>query len=173
MKLIALLLVAPIVLAAATSTRIVRYDGMKAVIQRKDRVEHIVVTDRAGNVQTETTCDWQSGRFDQIVALGRALIATAKRDDRSRMAALMSYPLRLNSHTLVGEKMNVRTVYVQNERALLRRYRAVFTPHVISLLLQDEPRDVFCRNGMSWVAGGLMWATTDSHGVLKVAVINQ
>jgi len=159
-------------LAATTSVRVVRYDDMKAVIETKGRVQHIVVPDRAGNLEEESYCDWQSGTYDQIVALGRALAAAAKHDDRRGMAALMQYPLRINVDIIMGVKVQVYTFYVHDARSLLARYRAIFRRHVISLLEQSEPEDVFCRNGMSSV-GGLMWTTMDRKGTLKVAVINQ
>lgn len=159
-------------LVAATTTRTVHYDGKKAVIETKDRVEHIVVRDRNGNLEEDTYCDWQSGTYDQIVVLGNSLLTAAKRHDRRAMAALMQYPLRINVDVIRGIKIQVHTFYVHDARALLARYGAIFTPHIISVLEQSDPRDVFCRNGMSSV-GGLLWATADRKGTLKVAVINQ
>ena len=56
---------------------------------------------------------------------------------------------------------------------MLARYPDVFTPRVLAMLANFDPHDVFCRNGMSWVAGGVMWATIDARGVLRIAIINR
>jgi hypothetical protein len=159
-----LLAVAPL-LAATTPARVVHFGGNTAIIETKDRVEHIVIRDRSGALTTETYCDWQSGTYDQIVALRNALKAAAARKDRTSLIALMEFPLRVNTAPNRGFS-------IPSSRALLARYATVFTPGVIAALRNDDPHDVFCRNGMSFVSGGLMWSTADRHGRLRVAVIN-
>ncbi len=165
LRLVVLVTLAPLLLATA-SVRVVHYGGNTAVIETQDRIQHIVVRDRRGNLVSETTCDWQTGTFDQIVALGQALKRAAIRNDRYALVSLVQFPLNVN----IGPN---HPVPIASKRDLLARYSRIFTPGVIASLQQDEPRDVFCRNGMSWVAGGIMWATTDPHGRLRVAVINR
>lgn len=152
-------------LLAAASVRIVHDNGHKIVIETQSGVQHITVTDRHGSLEAESWCDSQSGTYDQIVTLGQALVAAAKRDDRSALVSLMQFPLRVNFGS-------AHTVWVHDRAALLARFDRIVTPQMIALLVQDQPHDAFCRNGMSMVAGGLMWATTNAHGNLRVAVIN-
>lgn len=171
MKSAAMLLA--LVTALAAATRTVTYDGHRVRIERKGDVEHIVITDKRGEVGIETWCDRDSGFYDQIVALGRALVAAAKRDDPRALAGLMQFPLVVNIGVGSGIGRRVRHISIYDRGTFLARYRSIVTLHVLSLLQQDEPREAFCRNGMSMVGDGVMWATTDSHGRLKVAVINR
>lgn len=165
LRFILLLALAPMV-AAAAPARVVHFGDSTVVIETKGRVQHIVIRDHRGELNTETYCDWQSGTYDQIVALGSALKTAALRNDRQALVSLMQFPLRVNTGPNRGFS-------VTSARALLARYTAVFTPHIIAGLRQNEPRDVFCRNGMSFVASGLMWSTIDRNGRLRVAVINR
>lgn len=166
------LALAAIALLAAT-TRTVRYDGHQVTIERKGDVEHITITDKDGAVGIETWCDRDSGSYDQIVSLGHALVAAAKRDDRHALAGLMQFPLTVNIGVGSGVGRRVRHISIADRSAFLARYRSIVTPHVLELLRQDEPREAFCRNGMSMVGDGLMWATADRRGHLKVAVVNR
>jgi hypothetical protein len=154
------------ILLATDPLVVVHYGSNTATIETQNREQHIVVKDDHGNVVTDTTCDWQTGTFDQIVALGASLKAAAVRNDRSALIALMHFPLNVN----IGPN---HPVAIANARDLARRFARIFSPDIIAALKQNEPRDVFCRNGMSWVAGGVMWATIDPRGRLRVAVINR
>lgn len=153
-------------LIAASSVRIMHYGGNTATITTTRQLQHIVVRDGKGNLESETWCDWQSGTFDEIVALGESLKRAANHGDRRAIVSLMRFPLRINTGPERGYS-------IASPRALLARYNAILTPRIIAALRQNEPQDVFCRNGMSWVAGGLMWSTADRPGVLRVAVINE
>jgi hypothetical protein len=164
-RLAVLITLTPLLIATAP-VRVVHYGGDTATIETQDRTQHIVVRDRHGNLVSETTCDWQTGTFDQIVALGQALKRAALRGDRYALVSLVQFPLNVN----IGPN---RPIPIASKRDLLARYSRIFTPNVIASLQQNESRDVFCRNGMSWVAGGIMWATIDRRGRLRVAVINR
>lgn len=164
-RLVLLIALSPL-LIAPSAVRIVHFGGDVATITTTNQSQHIVVRDRKGNLESETWCDWQSGTFDQIVGLGESLKRAAVRGDRRAIVSLMRFPLRINTGPERGYS-------IVSSRALLARYDAIFTPRILGALRQNEPRDVFCRNGMSWVAGGLMWSTADQPGALRVAVINE
>lgn len=162
MKVALILLV---VATAAPSVRVEHVNGSKVVIETRDRVQHVTVTDRNGELEAESWCDWQSGSYDSIVRLGRALVTAAKRRDRHALVSLMQFPLRVNYGS-------AHTVWIRDRATFLARFNSVVTPKILAQIREDVPAYAFCRNGMSMVAGGTMWATTDAHGVLKVAVIN-
>jgi hypothetical protein len=164
--IVAALLVAVLQVSAATAPpRTLHYPGHTVVIDSREGAERVRVWDRNGDLESESYCDRQSGTYDQIVALGRALMRAAKQNDHRGLIALMQYPLRVN----FGSK---HTVWIRSQRELIAHFDTIVTPTIIAALRDDEPLGVFCREGMSMVNGGDMWATTDAHGVLKVAVIN-
>ncbi len=147
--------------------RIVHFSGGTATITaQRDGTQHVVIKDAKGDVEAESTCDSQSGSYDQSVKFQQAIVAAAQSSDPAPVIALVQYPLRVNvsssNHFLVNNAATMRT-----------RYQTVFTPKVLAQIRQSDPHAVFCRMGMSMLGGGVIWATVDSHGVLKAAVVNQ
>jgi hypothetical protein len=158
-------------LVAVAFPRIVQFPGGQAIVTTTQGVDHVVVKDVKGNVESDSFCDEQTGRYDAVVAFGKALTAAASRRDEKAVAALLQYPFRANA-TSQDANAPVKTLTLKNRSELLARYSAVFTPAIVDRLARVQPYDVFCRNGMSTIGGGLIWATVND-GTLKGAVLNR
>ncbi len=153
-----------VVLLAAL--RIVQFTGGAAYITTESGgVEHVVMKDAKGAVEAESECDAQSGTYEQSVKFQQAIVAAARDNNRAAMVSLVQYPLRVNVKT--------KPLFIKDAATLNARYATVFTQGVIGQIQQANPHEVFCRNGMSMLGSGIIWATVDKHGVLKAAVINQ
>ena len=147
-------------------TRIVRFKNGDAVIKSSGPDEHVVIRDANGKLESDSYCDAGSGTYDQIVELGLAVRAASITGDRAAMADLVEYPLRVNTS-------HGRSVEVKSKADLLAHFREIFSATVIERLRELEPHEVFCRNGMSMPGGdGVVWASVDRRGVLKIAVVN-
>lgn len=156
---------APVLLLSA-ALRIVHFSGGTATITTQNGgVEHVVMKDAKGDLVAESDCDSQSGTYDHIVSFGQAVIIAAKNDDRTAMMTLVQYPIRIN--------VKAKPLFIKDAATLQIRYQAVFTPAVLGQLRQVDPHDVFCREGMSMLGGGIVWATADKSGALKIAVVNE
>jgi hypothetical protein len=169
----ALTLIASSLAAPSAGARVVRFNGGEAIVEAKGGLEHVVIKSLDGVVASDSYCDAQSGTYDHIVRLGLAIRAASRAGDRARMATLFQYPLRVNVPSHARGVRIVEATDVKSKSQLLARYRTVFTKNVLQQLAQIEPHDVFCRNGMSSLGGGVVWATVDRDGALKIAVLNQ
>jgi len=161
--------------ATPPSNRVIAFATGIAIIEPQGNLEHVVIEDPNGIIMSDSYCDAQSGKYDQIVQLGQQVRTAAQVSDKALMASLASYPLRVNTPT-VGPNGNpvVRDTYVANKGALVQNYSTVITTSVRDQLRFVEVHDVFCKNGMSTLGGGVVWATVDhADGVLKISVINQ
>ena len=162
MKTLGLVLFAA--LMAAATPRIAHFPGGEAQITKAGGTQHVIMKDRAGNVTSISDCDADSGSYDQIVALAGSLKSAARRGDRRAMAAMMRYPLRVNTgagHFSV----------VEGQAAFLKRYGTILGAGQSRKLQRLEPNEVFCRDGMSMLAGGVMWAQM-RRGALRVVAIS-
>jgi outer membrane protein assembly factor BamB len=158
--------VATLFLILLAALRIVHFNGGTATITTQSGGEHVVIKDAKGQLEAESSCDSQSGTYDQIVKFGQAVVAAAYHNDRTAMMSLVQFPLRVNASS-------TKSTLVINKATLQSRYSVTFTAPVLAKLRQVEPHDVFCRNGMSMLGSGVVWATVDHNGNLKAAVINQ
>lgn len=168
-------MVAPLTIALALLIAAVfGFPGGQAVVTQERDVEHVVIRRLDNVVESDSYCDRSSGRYAQIVRLGNALLAAAKHNDARAIVALVRYPLRVNvSSESRGVARSVRTEYIADRRALLSKYASVVTPHVLGLLRAIEPHDVFCRNGMASLGGGLVWVESVAGSQVKIAVLNR
>lgn len=93
-----------------------------------------------GDVTTEP-----DGVFEARV---RRFVAAVLRGDRRTASGIVSCPLRL---------YGARTGVVATRRALLARWKGVFTPTIMAGLREAVPHDMFTRNGEAALGGGEMW----------------
>jgi hypothetical protein len=151
---------------AAASTIVVHFTGGRAVIERIGEIERVRIEQPVGTVTSESECDAQSGRYAAIVAFGERVKAASARRDRTALASLMQYPLRVNTGPNRGYTVATRS-------ALLARAASVFPAGTLSALARMEPHDVFCREGMSMFAQGTLWAQADRTGRVRGAIVNR
>lgn len=151
---------------AAASVVVVHFAGGRAVIDRIGAIERVRIEQPVGTLASESECDAQSGRYAAIVAFGERVKAAAIRSDRAALASLMGYPLRINTGPNRGYTLATRS-------ALLARAASVFPGATLSALARMEPHDVFCREGMSMLAQGTLWAEADRAGRVHGAVVNR
>ena len=155
------------------TTRELHFDGGIAIVEPQGNLEHVVIEDPNGIVQSDSYCDAQSGKYDDIVKLGETLRTAAAFGDKVLLASNASYPLRVNYPTLLNGARNVKSVMVANQGDLVSSFTRFVTEDVRQKLRFMEPHDVFCRGGMAALARGVVWATVDRDGKVKVSVINQ
>ena len=156
----------------AALVQVVHFPGGSARITNEGAAQHVVILDAHGAAQSDSYCDAQSGRYDEIVRLGEVVKAAAAHGDRETLLGVVEYPLRVNGR---------KTTWFHNAAELRKSFAVVFPAGLLARLAQLEPHDVFCRNGMSTIGGGLLWATTAPvlwqtaapHQELRVAVINE
>lgn len=151
-------------LGAMPAQRVVRFSGGSTVIRQTAQGQRVTVRDARGAVTSDSYCDAASGTFDQATQFATAVRRAATRGDRTTLVGLMQYPLRVN--TSPGHSFSVASAGL-----LVRRFSTVFTPSVLKQLRALQPNDVFCRNGMSMLGSGVLWASV-RNGTLKGAVVN-
>ncbi len=150
---------------------VVHFNGGKAVVDRTpDGTQHVVIEDARGNVRSDSYCDATTGTYDRIVRFGGELASAAAHGDRKGLVSLVQFPLRVNVSAADG---TVKTSYVRDERSLMARFTSIFTASVLGQLARLEPHDVFCRNGMSTIGNGMIWAAADRSGDVRMSVINR
>jgi hypothetical protein len=145
------------------STRIVKFAGGQAAIDSESGVDHVVVTDARGEVISESSCDVETGTFDDYFALFTKLKAALAQGDRKSVVKLVSYPFQVNAE---------KPLVVRNEASLLKRYDRIFTPSLLETIRKAEAAAVFCRDGAGMLGDGVIWAT-GSSGSVSATVLNQ
>jgi hypothetical protein len=154
-----------IAMPTPSATRVVHFASGQAEIAKHGAFERVVIKGRHGEVESESYCGDGSGTYDEIVRLATALKAAARHDDRNAIMAHVAYPLRVNAPPGAGFE-------IRSKRALAVRLRSVLGRKLIQAISRSEPHAVFCRDGMSMLADGVMWASVDA-GVLRVRVVNR
>jgi hypothetical protein len=149
--------------SSQASTRIVKFTGGSTAIDSEDRVDHVVVKGTRGEVISESSCDVETGTFDDYFALFTKLKAALARGDRKSVVKLVSYPFQVNAE---------KPLVVRNEASLLKKYDRVFTPSVLETIRKSEAAAVFCRDGAGMLGDGVIWAT-GSSGSVSATVLNQ
>jgi hypothetical protein len=149
---------------------IVHFTGGAAVVDSAGGVQHVVIKDARGNVTSDSYCDRSAGSYDAIVRFGTAIVAAARSGDRNALLSLMQFPLRVNAHS--DDRPAVTRTYA-SAAEVAANFDRVFSPGLKERMKRIEPHDVFCRDGLSSLDGGLLWATADGHGVVRATVINQ
>jgi uncharacterized protein len=148
------------------AVRKVKFPGGEVTITPKDEFERVTVQGAQGEY-SESLC--QAGDFDAYSAFFGKLKSAVVQNDRSAVATLMAFPLRVNI-----AKQKPKTF--RSEAAFLKAYDEVFTEDLREGIRGAEPADIFCRDGSTMFCGGAVWADY-SHsapdGAPKVAVINR
>jgi hypothetical protein len=150
--------------ASPASTRVVKFAGGEAIVERRGLDEHVVV-ERRERASSISDCDTTTGTYDQIVAFSAAVKNAARHDDRAALASFMAYPLRVNAR-------NGKSSFVATKAHLFEHFDSVFDTQVLEKLVAMEPHDVFCRNGQSMFADGTLWASVGFDGKLRGTVVN-
>jgi hypothetical protein len=152
-------------LGAMPAQRLVRFSGGSVAVRQTTQGQRVTVRNAHGTVTSDSYCNAQTGTFNQAVQFATAVRRAATRNDRVALVGLLHYPLRVN--TSPGHSYSVASAGL-----LLRRFSTTFTPSVMKQLRALQPNDVFCRNGMSMLGSGVMWAGV-TKGSLKGAVVNR
>ncbi|MGH8117384.1 MAG: hypothetical protein ACREP0_03915 [Rhodanobacteraceae bacterium] len=150
----------------AGGSRSVPFSGGEAIITTAGDVQHVVIRDRAGHTLAASDCSGSTGHYDQIVAFLGNVRTGVRANDRDAVAALIAYPLRVN----LGPGKATR---VASRHDLLAHYSKIITPGVAGKIGKMNPHVVFCRDGMAMGGDGVIWASLDDHGALRISVINQ
>jgi hypothetical protein len=85
-------------------------------------------------------------------------------DDHAAIAAMVKYPLRVNS--AAG-----RTTFYRNVAALSANYTRVFTPEVKAALAAAKPDDLFVRDQGVMIGNGEIWMN-EIGGSMKIITVN-
>ena len=97
----------------------------------------------------------------QFVVRLKQAVATG---DRAGVAAMVNYPLRVNSSG--GRSMTYR-----NAAALRASYARVFTPEVKAAVAAAKADDLFSRDQGVMIGNGEVWMN-EVHGSMKIISIN-
>ena len=142
--------------------RTLRIGDVTLTITREDGADHIVVTNAAGAIASDSWCQVDEGSYDEYAAFFQALQRAVTAHDVPGVASLVRFPLRVN-----GPKRGTVATAAQ----LTSRYGDVFTPKVVAAISAAEPRLVFCHEGAATIASGAVWAGKD-QGRVALDVVN-
>jgi len=78
--------------AGGRSNRIVKFSGGQVAIDADRGTEHLVVTDSAGEVMSESWCDSESGSYDELALLFRRFRESVGTGDVATVAKLARFP---------------------------------------------------------------------------------
>ena len=148
--------------AGGRSSRIVKFPGGQVAIDADRGAEHLIVTDAAGKVLSESWCDSESGSYDELARLFRRFREAVLTKDAAAVAKLVRFPLRVNRGT-EGK--------ISNTTELVRRYGKIFTKAVVDDIRKAEPDAVFCRSGSAMFGDGVAWASS-AAGRVAIDVLN-
>jgi hypothetical protein len=148
--------------AGGRPNRIVKFPGGQVTIDADRGTEHLIVTDAAGEVLSESWCDSESGSYDELALLFRRFREAVGTGDVAAVAKLVRFPLRVNRDT---ERK------ISNSTELVRRYGNLFTRAVVDAIRKAEPDAVFCRSGSAMFGDGVAWAHS-AAGRVAIDVLN-
>jgi hypothetical protein len=95
-----------------------------------------------------------------VVRLKQAMAA----DDRTAIAGMVNYPLRVNS--AAG-----RPRFYRNAAALRANYARVFTPEIKEAIAAAKPADLFARDQGVMIGNGEIWMN-EIGGSMKIITVN-
>jgi hypothetical protein len=140
----------------------VKFPGGQVAIDADRDVEHLVVTNAAGEVLSESWCDPESGSYDELARLFRRFREAVVTGDAAAVAKLVRFPLRVNRG--IDRK-------ISNSAELVRRYGKIFTKAVVDDIRKACPEAVFCRSGSAMFGDGIAWAYSEA-GRVAIDVLN-
>jgi hypothetical protein len=88
--------------------------------------------------QSDAAFEARAGKF----------LKAAARGDRAAAADAVSYPLRVNG---------ARARILHNKAELLAQWDSIFSPPLVAALREAVPHEMFVRQGMAMVGGGVVW----------------
>jgi hypothetical protein len=97
----------------------------------------------------------------QFIARLKQSVAT---DNRAAVAAMVSYPLKVNG---AGE----RSVTYRNAAVLSANYAQVFTPEVKAAVAAAKAEDLFSRDQGIMIGNGEIWMN-ERGGAMKIITVN-
>lgn len=124
----------------------------------------VTIDDPNGKLGGSSSCGANGFEYKKSVALFAELQDALAAGARDKVAALMTYPLRVN----LGFK-SYRLI--KDAAALGRDFDVAFPPPVVKMILDAEPRAIFCRADGFMLGAGVVWAEVQK-GRYGVFVIN-
>jgi len=154
--LLAVLTIYPV----GASPRILKFADGEIIVETGLEYDLVAVNDSRGELISKSWC--KAGTFESYFELFTDIKAALDRRDRAAIVKLVGYPLEVNTK---------RRFSIKNPAALTQSYDLVFTPNVITRVLEAEPAAVFCQDGMGMIGDGVIWASA-SRKSSKVMVVN-
>ena len=143
------------------SPRILKFANGEIIVETGREFDLVVVNDSSRGEQiSKSWC--KAGTFESYFELLTDIKAALDRRDCAAVVKLVGYPLEVNTK---------RRFSIKNPAALTQSYDLVFTPNVITRVLEAEPAAVFCQDGMGMIGDGVIWASS-SRKSAKVMVVN-
>jgi len=154
--------------AARTASALVRevpFDGGVAHVELDSRGSELVrLIARDGRNLAASTCLPPRAGYDAVRAFYTDVRAAILAGDVERIAAFMSFPLRVNGG---------RTRSVATREQFVRERSRILTRDVVKRVQDADPGQVFCNGQGDMLGDGVLWAETQANGRLAVWVINQ
>jgi hypothetical protein len=125
--------------------------------------ERVTVREADGQLVSISVCSFSGLRYEDIVSFFDRFQEQVLLADSDAVAAMMHYPLRVNSMERV----------FADPTELLDSYDTVFNAEMIEQIRSAEPASVFCNSQGTMLGNGVVWAYPESDAVLKVIAINQ
>ncbi|MEO1070164.1 MAG: hypothetical protein AAFW95_13770 [Cyanobacteria bacterium J06638_6] len=125
--------------------------------------ERVTVREVDGQLVSISVCQLPGLRYEDIVSFFDRFQAQVLLADADAVAAMMHYPLRVNSMD--------RSFADPTE--LLESYDSVFSAELVEKVRAADPDSVFCNDQGTMLGNGSVWAYPEMDSTLKVIAINQ
>jgi hypothetical protein len=151
--------------AASVDREHCRPDGPAVTFEVEDD-DVVVDLDAAGCPLGESHFKFNGYSYKASVAFMTELQRLVKAGDRSGLAALANYPLRVH-------RSRSSTLIVKDRAAFVRDFNRIYSPAAIKIILAQDPRAIFCRYDGVSIGDGILWASDGSKGDhLGIYVVN-
>lgn len=92
------------------------------------------------------------------------LQAAVKRDQREKIASMISYPLLVLHGT--------HRTHIRTKAQFLGHYDAIFTPHVRQAIARQSARCLFGNDQGAMIGNGEVWFSRQATGTMKIITVN-
>jgi hypothetical protein len=125
--------------------------------------ERVTVREVDGQLVSTSVCQFPGLGYEDIVSFFDRFQEQVLLADADAVAAMMHYPLRVNSMDRVFAEPT----------ELLNSYDTVFNSELVEKVRSADPASVFCNDQGTMLGNGSVWAYPETDSALKVIAINQ
>lgn len=116
-----------------------------------------------------SSCEFNHINYKQAVTFVNKLKTDLQANNKSALAAVATFPLKVNETVKVNGKEEIRSHIIKNKAQFLNEYDKIFTAMIRAEIINNEDA-IFCNYQGAMIAHGIIWFNTENEKATFFAV---